>query len=162
MRNGDVYRFSYTDTSGMHMPYHCFDGQLVAFEQSDGSFLLRDTYWLHDFKERSDTRTFTEADAKAEGELVFVCNLNDVQKIKKHDADYYDDGDLFNISYQHGCYPCMALRKGAAKSPEKMLRVIEQRTAEARRNIESAQREIERLGEYAKKVEAGDLSEVWL
>jgi hypothetical protein len=165
IREGDVFRFRYSDTTKRFMPYHCFDGQLIAFKQPDGSLLLRDTYWLHacpDFKERSDTRTFTEAEAREQGELAFVCNLGQTDRIEKYALPYYDEADVFDLSHQHGCYPYFALRKGAEKSPDKIRRVIGERIAEARRKIELAEWDIKRMTEFALKVEAGELSEVYL
>jgi hypothetical protein len=102
IREGDVFRFRYSDTTKRFMPYHCFDGQLIAFKQPDGSLLLRDTYWLHacpDFKERSDTRTFTEAEAREQGELAFVCNLGQTDRIEKYALPYYDEADVFDLSH---------------------------------------------------------------
>lgn len=166
IREGDVFRFRYSaERAPKHMPYHCFDGQLIAFKQPDGSLLLRDTYWLYahpDFKERSDTRSFTEDDARERGELEFVCNLGDVERVEKDRTLYYDDGDVFDLSHQHRCYPYFAIRKGAERCPEKMRREIASKIQDAERRINSAKWEIERMHGYAAKVDAGQLDEVYL
>lgn len=163
IREGDVFRFSYSgeQRAKLFEPYHCFDGQLVAVIEG-GSIRLMDSYWLHEFKPRHDSRWFTEDDAMAKGELTFVCNLGDVQKVDKWQTQYYDDADVFDLSYQHRCYAFHAIRKGASKSKGKMLQVIEEKLQAERRAIESANWTIERLTKEAKKIEEGRLEEVYL
>ena len=53
-----------------------------------------------------------------------VQDLDEVEKCDKHHLDYYADEDLFDLSYQHGCYKAYYKRKGAVKSIEKMKKVI--------------------------------------
>lgn len=161
---GDIFRFHYSEEQAAkrHMPYHCFDGQLVAVECERNGIILLDSYWLYQFQPRGDGRRFTVDQAQQEGELTFVCNLNEVEKVDKGTTQYFDDGDVFDLSYQHHCYPYFAIRKGAKRSQEKMRRVVAEKVSEERRKIESAASQIEWLGRQLQKIEDGRLEEAYL
>lgn len=163
LHEGDVFRFSYSTEyrAKLFMPDHCFDGQLVALDYCE-SIILFDTYWLHGFKPSEGGAQFTQEEALARGELTFVCNLNDVEMIDKGRAQYYDDADIFNLSYQHQCSPYFAIRKGAERSQAKMSRKIEEKMQEERRSIESAISRIGLLTRAKLLTEEGRLSEVYL
>lgn len=164
IREGDIFSFSYSTEyrAKLFEPHHCFDGQLVAAREGDGIVLV-DTYWLYQFQPRGDSsRRFTESDARKKGELRLVCNLHDVNKIEKHDAQYYDDTDVFDLSYQHRCYPYFALRNGATRSKEKMRIVVRDKMKRERSNIESAIYNIERLARTELMIEEGRVDEVYL
>lgn len=163
VREGDVFRFSYSEAERKRRfePSHCFDGQLVAFKRAAGIRLV-DTYWLHGLQDRHDSTCFTPDEAERFGTLTYVCNLNEVYNASESETNYFDDADVFNLSYQHQCYKNFVIRIGAARSPEKMMLVIEQRIADATREISSAVRSIQRLNEFAEKVKSGNLTEVYL
>lgn len=163
LREGDVFRFSYSTEyrAKLFMPDHCFDGQLVALDYCE-SIILFDTYWLLGSKPCGDAMRFTQEEALARGELTFVCNLNDVEVIDTWFAQYYDDADVFDLSYQHQCYPYFAIRKGAERSQSKIFRKIEEKMQEERRSIESAICRIGLLTRARLLTEEGRLSEVYL
>lgn len=133
------------------MPYHYFDGQLIARKNREGKFYLQDTYW------GSGDTTFTPKEASENGTLVFVCNLNETEK--KGDAySYYDEKDIYNLSSQHGCYKDIRIRKGAKRSKAKMFEVINEKINEARRKVHGYIEDIARYSETKTKIETGDLS----
>lgn len=163
IREGDVFRFSYSEAERKRRfePYHCFDGQLVAFQRTSGMFLV-DTFWLHGLQDRHDSKCFTPTDAVKLGEITYVCNLNEVYNASENETNYFDDADVFNLSYQHGCYKNFVIRTGAVRSPEKMLRVIQERIESAQSDKSYAERSIERLSGFVEKINAGDISEIYL
>ncbi len=134
------------------MPNHCFDGQLIACKHGDG-LRLEDTYW-----NSGDNRVFTLEEALRLGTLEFVCNLNDVEKSHKSDLKYYDNKDIFDLSYQHHCYESYYRRKGAKRSKTKMLETVNKKLVEAQREAEYQMRKIEQLSATRTKIELDDLT----
>ena len=167
IKERDVYRFHYTPTeqSKRFMPDHCFDGQLVAFlwdsDRTD-SIRLQDSYWLYQFKPGGSGKIFTPEQAAQQGTLQFVCNLDDVDIVNKYDTQYYADGDVFNLSYQHGCYPYFAVRKGAKRNAEKMLVVLAQQEQEQRSNLSNAANALQRIASARQRIQDGHIDEVYL
>lgn len=163
IRKGDIFRFRYSDEerAKRFMPDHCFDGQLVAFQRDDGSIYLKDTYWSG-FTSRSDGTCFSPEEAGRLGELTFVCNVYDVQEIRKDQTVYYAESDVFDLSYQHHCYPYYVVRKGAQRDRERMLAVIAERIADKKREIESLDRGIIWLESMRALCDEGKLDEVYL
>lgn len=156
LKENDVYSFRYNDEAKAKIPYpyHCFDGQLIVQKLSSGGFILKDTYWGGS----NDCKWFTLEDALKQGELKLKCNLSEVEKISEHQLCYYADKDIFDLSHQHGCYKDYKVRKGAPRSSEKMLRVIQQQIEDAIYRKGAAERELVRLSEKLEKVQAGDLT----
>lgn len=155
LREGDVFRFSYHEEvrAGMFMPYHCFDGQLVV---RNGR--LCDTYWGFD---SGEPRTFTLAEALAQGLLRFVVNLGDVTEIREGDQFLYDEADVFDLTHHAGYRRRFMLRKGAERSQARMLREVDDRIRKARAEAESAvshvMHQMEHLGKAKARIEAGDI-----
>lgn len=154
-KENDVYYFRYNaeEVKTMFNPYHCFDGQLIVRKKENGELYLEDTYWGS-----GGNRRFTIEAAQKEGVLTFKCNLNDVETVSKHDLQYFDHVDLFDLSHQHGCYKSYAKRKGAQRSKEKMLAVIAEKIESNESEIRSAKRNIERLNESKAKLDAGEIN----
>lgn len=149
----DVYKFRYNEfeleRSSRDLNW-CFDGQLVVKEDNEGLY-LEDTYWT------TDSRRFTLEETLIKGTLEFVCNLDEVEECKEDPYNYYDDKDIFNLSYQHGCYKKIVVRKGANKSKEKMKEVLEYKIAEAERQLKSVQYDIDIHKNKLKELENGNL-----
>lgn len=163
LRLNDVYSFRWSPEyyKNNSYPDHCFDGQFIIKQREDGELYFMDTYWAskHDgFKHWSSSRSYTLEQALKNGSVTYVCNLDDVEEIQKHDLIYYADEDLFDLSYQHGCYGYYVKKKGAVRSPEKMRAVILNRIGENEHKISSAQREINGLRESLEKLLNGDLT----
>lgn len=160
IKENDIFSFRYKSEEiermgGHWFANHCFDGHLIA-NRVDGKWSLTDTYWS--FGKSSDSRNWSLSEAIKKGTLSLICNLNDIEKIDKHLTQYYDDKDLFNLSYQHNCYEFYAIRKGASRSSEKMLNTLNDKIRKAKSEIESTIREIEQLTEQKTKLESGDLN----
>ena len=158
IKPNDVFRFRYNKTerdwTGWDSRYHCFDGTLKARQRLDGSITLHDTYW----GESGMSRWFTPEDALESGTLEFVCNLDDVDPIKKRDLIYYDDEDVFTLYIHSGYQNEYYLRRGAERSQAKMLSVLDDREEDARSKIRSAQHDLQMIAETRAKIEAGDTS----
>ena len=160
IKEGDVFDFRYKEeflAAAELKSYpgrlrHCFDGQLVATKQG-GRIVLIDTYWSD-----NSSRCFTVEEALVQGELTFRFNLNDVEKATSDVSKYFDEGDWFDFSRQHGYCEQFVLKKGAKRSKGKMLEAINERMAEAKRKLDAAVREIESLSANRQKIELGDLT----
>jgi hypothetical protein len=111
----DVYKFKYNNDDCLNK-YHCFDGQLIVKQNTHGKLYLEDTYYI----DSVGSRIFTLEKALQEGTLTFFCNLDELEKCKKSDLSYYDNKDIFNLSYQHGYRSAYYKRKGSKKSIEKI------------------------------------------
>ena len=156
----DVYRFDYNKKylKELFEPYWCFDAQLIVKQNKNGELYLQDTYW--GFNDNGG-KVFTLKQILERGELTFICNLDEVEECEKNDLQYYDDNDLFDLSYQHGCYKFYVKRKGAKKSPEKMKKAIEIKIKSAEREILWQQSSIEQLKEKLNKLNEGNL-DIWI
>jgi hypothetical protein len=156
---GDVYRFVYNQEAwdraraglGHGDLRWCFDGQLVW---RDGR--LHDTYWgfrMH------DGRKLSWGEAERDGTLTFVCNLNEVEKIREEEFELYADGDAFDLTHQHGCYKYFVKRVGAPKDKGRMTAAVNRLVTEAHSQIEKAVRNLEwavrRREQLLPKIEAG-------
>lgn len=163
VKAGDVYRFTWkpTDPVPGRDLYWCFDGQLIAVPRN-GDLLLVDTYWRFGELGGDTGKTFTVEEAKKRGNLVFVCNLNDLEPAQGHETRYYDKADLFDLSYQHRCYPKLMKRKGAKRSREAMYMALAQDRKEAEENLRSAVHKLEWIARTSQVVQdAADLEKVY-
>jgi len=150
----DVYEFRYNEEMAKKLayPYHCFDGTLIVRKSEGGSIYLVDTYWS------SDNRMFTIKEALNQGNLTFICNLDEVDELKDFCTEYYDDSDIIRLKIHAGYRNETYLRKGAVKSKDKMISVIKEKIEMEESNIRSAKGSIAYLNETLKKVESGDLN----
>lgn len=154
VRAGDVYRFSWHyDPKQTWDRMWCFDGQLVVRKTSDGSLLLVDTYFSFGERWYNSSRTFTLEEALKAGDIAYVCNLDEVEAAQPYEARLYDEADLFDLSYQHRCYPRLMKRKGAKKSKEAMFRALAQDRQEAEENLRSAVSKLEWIARTRQAVE---------
>lgn len=153
MKERDYYLFNYNDeyTQNAFEPYHCFDGRLIA-KKVGGRIILVDTYWGS-----SSNRTFTWKEAKTQGSLEYICNLDNVDNLHKANRIYYSDRDIFNLSSQHGCYEKYAIRRGAKKSKTKMLSVLKQKISDAKSTIGFREREIQSALKNIEEIKTGNL-----
>jgi hypothetical protein len=153
LKLNDVYRFIYNAewSKKIFEPYWCFDGQLIVKEHN-GQLYLEDTYWGS-----SENKTFTLEDALRKGELTFICNLEDVEKIEKYNLDYYDDTDLFDLSHQHHCYEAFYKKKNAMKSAIKMEKVLIEKIQSLEHDIEYKKSELQRCKEKLEKIKMGNI-----
>jgi hypothetical protein len=159
IRPGDVFAFKYHMRPGDTYTdrYWCFDGQLVA-DMHNGEIILVDTYW----GDSGSNRRFTQEEAKAQGTLTLVCNMDEVEPIKDG-VYYYDEKDVFDLSHQHGCYKRLMKRKGAPRSRDAMLAHLRGKMQEAKRKVELAVHDVEFLAVNIHVVqEADDLEKVWV
>lgn len=157
LREGDVYHFSYSEAeqekanrgwSGSLR--HCFEGFVIV---RNGK--LCDTFWGLENSEARIVRA-------EQGELTFLCNLDDVRRIRRYEAIHYDAADVFRISEQHGCTEHFFVRKDAAVSSARILEEIRKKRHdvedEMKRAVSSAASTLFQLGELQRAIEGGDLS----
>jgi hypothetical protein len=150
MKEGDVYKWYYKNDAeyrrnNSSTAYWCMDNRCIV---RNGE--LVDTYWDGVSSTRLSSNSSYLNPEKVD--LEFICNVNDVEFIKKYEIEDYDK--VYNLSYQKGCYPCFAIDKGAQVS-NKALRIkyqglldkahSDKRSAEY--NIEYYSKLIEELGE---------------
>jgi hypothetical protein len=155
MKKNDVYQFrfsiDYLNSIKDSYPYHCFDGILIVGETEEGKFFLEDTYWSH------GNHRFTPEEAETKGTLTFVCNLDDVVPIHESVIRYYADEDIFTLEMHHGHRTQKYLRKGAAKSSAKMLRVLNERIVASEQKIRYEETTIADAKMKIAEIEAGNV-----
>lgn len=161
IKERDVYRFQYNEKHRPPQWRHCFDGQLVVFETANG-LILQDSYWSLTRLDRDHGRQFTSEEAAEKGELHFVCNLGEVDPVPEHSTRYYADADVFNLSYQHNCYPYFAVRKGAKRDADKMFSVLREMEAGERRKVEFSMNRLQRIAAAKQQIEDGLIDKVHL
>lgn len=162
IKENDVFKFYYNNKyrKKISYPKHCFDGQLVAKENREGELVLVDTYYGFGFNQHNTI--FALKEAKKKGELTFKCNLDEVEATSKGQLNYFDDKDIFDLSYQHKCCKAYFKRKDAKKSIKKMKKVIQRKIDDNNRKIKYAEHDIEMLKEELKKVKKGDIENVYI
>lgn len=138
---------------------HCWDGQLVACKRENGDIYLADTYWASKydkFQRGGERKYYTPTEATNRGELKLICNLEDVEEIKEGDTYYYDESDIFNLSYQHNCYKFFVKKIGAVKSQNRMIEYAQYKLDEAIQKKASVEHSIKRLADIIDKIRNGD------
>lgn len=154
----DVYRFRYNPehVKKLHSPYHCFDG-LLKVRQSDKGLILVDGYWS------SDNKWFTLGDALKQGELEFICNLDEVEQINKYESKYYNEKDIFILPYHSGYHTMYLKRKGAEKCRETIMKQLEAKIQKAKSDLESAKRSLEWAEkDYERALKEEDINKIYL
>lgn len=140
IKEGDVFRWYYkNDTEyrascGGGTAYWCMDNKCVF---KDGE--LCDTYWIGPYQNGYSSNTRILDPAKVDLEL--ICNLNDVEIIREYEIEDYDN--VYNLSYQKGCYPLYAVDAGATKSNNALRTKYLRKIQEAESNKRSAEYDIE-------------------
>jgi metal-sulfur cluster biosynthetic enzyme len=148
----DVYRFRYNEETKKKMfdSSWSFDGQLIVKEKNE-SLYLEDTYW------NSSNVIFTLEEILEKGTLTFVCNLDEVKEIREYDIQYYDDKDIFDLSYQHHCYIKYYIKNDTKRSIEKMRTILNEKIAKSKFEIAWETTQIKRNEEKLKELENGNL-----
>ena len=141
LKEGDVYKWYYKDDLEYRRKcsggtaYWCMDNKCIV-----RSGELVDTYWDGvDLSRLSSNSKFLNPDKV---DLEFICNVNDVEFIKKYEIEDYDR--VYNLSYQKGCYPCYAVDKGVGTSNKALLVKYKRALEEAESNKRSSEWDIER------------------
>lgn len=157
LNEGDVYQWRYTDaviakrqdSVRVGTLYWCEDRQAVV---RDGK--LVDTYWAgYRLGRGSEEHVKNPADV----ELTFICNLADVRRIAPHEVKNYDAADVFDLSYQYGCYKHFVVKADATPSREAKLAWIRAKRTEVKREIDSHIRHLESLSRQEAALEAGNV-----
>lgn len=149
---GDVYRWRYLAPKdpGTYGDYHCCS--CIAIVQNGR---LRDTFWQIG-QSFSDGRSFDLADLPRL-ELTRLANLSELVPAKEYEADYFDDADIVNLNHSNSTKGNFYLRKGAKRSPDKMIATARQRFAEAEADFHTARRRMDEVGQIIDKLEAGQI-----
>ena len=142
----DVFRFSFSpeELQVRSEPHHCFDAQLVYRADRD---LFYDTYWngrsvMGAGQPSGSGRVWTAEEVQRLGTLRFVCNLNDVVTMHEHERINYAPEDVFDLSYQHGCYTFWVKRRDAPLNQVVMLAELDRRIERAESAVQSASRDL--------------------
>ena len=158
MKEHDVYKATWKDTEGKYDPHWCFDGQMVVGKRSDGAIILYDTYW----SQPSD-KYYTLEKARELFNLVYVCNLTEVEKFDYGDPyKYFKEEDVFNLSHQHGSYKKVMVRKGVKRDPRIMRESLLERRERCEWEIDHLQDQIKHIDRDLEKIEGGDIDNIFL
>lgn len=148
----DVYNFRYKpdEFKKRFEPYHCFDGILVVQKHNDKIYLV-DTYWS-----TGDNKIFTPEKAISEGELTFLCNLDEMMDIKSSETVYYDDADIVELNIHAGHRNRFLIKKDTVRSQSKMLQVIKHKIENEHCKIRGAESSLKSYNDILSKIESGD------
>ncbi|MGJ0846534.1 hypothetical protein ACR77J_07590 [Tissierella praeacuta] len=166
LKLGDIYSFRYKyeyikDKAGD--PYHCLDGQLIVKKDINDKLYLQDTYWGGiSLDDDYDSRVFTLESALKLGELEFICNIENIERIKEYEMDFYADEDAFNLSHQHRCYKAYYKKKDSQKCPKKMEEVLLYKIERAKSEIKSKEIDINRFRRELETVREGKTEGVFM
>lgn len=152
LREGDVYRWRYRapGDDGAWGRYHCCSCIGVVRRCR-----LFDTFWQIGGNFPQDARSFGESELY-KLKLTFLGNLSDFNGVNEGEADYYADSDIMDLNHSNSTRGNFYLRKGAARSAEKMLDVARRRMADAKRDEDNARDRARRMQEAITRIEAGD------
>lgn len=159
MKEGDIFRWCYREPSednGAWGRYHCCSR--IAFFRNGR---LRDTFWMVGDSFGSDGRSFGSDDLPRL-ELTFVGNFSDLEKAPEYQADYYADADIVNLNHSNSTSGNFYLRKGAVRSAQKMLEVAQRKLEQSQSDERRAARKSEELHAAISRIEAGQISDVYL
>jgi len=156
IKEKDVFHFHPKEYS--EIANWCRENLFIAKKDDKGKIYFYDTYW--GLGCGGDSHTYTFAEANELGKLEYYCNLNEVEVIGQHKIEYFDEKDIFRLHDQHACVESCNyyfVRKGAKRSKEKMLQVLNEKLEKAKHEIEW---QVARVDEYSakkKEVELGNL-----
>lgn len=153
-KEGDIFYWHYKDkpTDGAWGVYHC-KSQIAVMRNG----LLVDTYWSG----YSDSTRFKPGDGRIE--LRFISNIEDLEPKDEMVANYYDDAEIVNLNHANSSRGNFYIRKGAKRSPEKMIEAIRYKKEKAEAEIRSANWTIERLDKSLKEInDGGDLEQIYI
>lgn len=161
LKENDVYKLMPNERG--EIANWCRENLLIVRKGEGEGLYFVDTYWSIDDLGRSSSthgKVYTLEEAQERGKLEFYCNLDDIESTKEHKTDYYDDKDVFLLTEQHGIIKNWYLRKGAQKSKEKILSVLDRKINHADERIDSLKNEISWWYKQREKAESGNLDEV--
>lgn len=142
IKDGDIFRWRYKDEKPEHRRewgrYHCKSQIAVA---KNG--ILIDTYW--DGSPPSNSGVWTYEMAERDLALKLIGNFADLEQRPEYHAAYYDDADIVNLNHPNSSRDNFYIRKGAQRSRDKMLAVLDERIADKARTIESAKNSLDRF-----------------
>lgn len=153
LKDGQMYRWHWADTarhadSGPYRSYHC-KSQIAVVK--DG--MLIDTFWSDMSSERAVDPDLVE--------LSFLCETS-WPTISMWKLPYYDPADIADTRHSNNSRAPIYLRPGATYSASRLLEEVAYREENARSDIASAERLLERLSRTRLLIETGKLDEVAL
>lgn len=156
IQEGDVFHFHPNDYS--EFSNWCRENLFIARKDQDGKIWLVDTYW--GLAGGSDSKRYSFTEANKLGKLEYYCNLNEIEQKDSSIKDYYDDEDIFVLHDQHACVESCRyyfLKKGAVKSKEKMLSVINEKIDKKEREINYLVSDLQRDSVKKSEIEKDNL-----
>ena len=164
IKDGDIFRWHYKDEPAgdrrQFSRYHCKSQIAVA---RNGK--LTDTYWCYSLEKAggSDCAQWSFDSATKELDLTRLGNLSELDKSPDYFSMFYAEADCVNVNHPNSPRGNFYVRKGAARSKERMLEVLAERIAESEREIGYRQSNIARDREYQAAIERGDdLEKIYL
>lgn len=148
-KEGDIFRWRYKDEKpsdlGGYRRYHC-KSQMAIFTRGT----LHDTFWgSTSWEDRVD---FEKAD------LVFLGNMNEMQKISPWERVFYRDEDIVDMNHSNNSGAPVYVKVGASRDAETMKAYFEYKIERTKSEIDSAHRRINECEEALGVIASGDLS----
>lgn len=135
MKNQDVFRWYYKDTSDKFEPYHC-KARIAIFNGE----VLYDIFWG---KQPHNNHWFNAENCEELIEIEYLGNLLDFEPANKSDRAMYNDVDFMDLNHGNSSSGNYYLRKGAVKSKDKMVKIIKRNAAKLKSDYKSAKRAYE-------------------
>lgn len=143
--DGDVFRWHYETTEGMHSPYWC-KSQIAVCKTNGDLVRLEDTYW-GGFG--SDNHNLFREIGNINVEL--IGNLHDFEPCKRWDLEYYDPKDILDISHSN-VGERLYLRKGAKKCVKTYLANLDDQAREVLNKIDGLEGRLAWIEQERKRV----------
>lgn len=152
IRDGDIYHWRWKDderheNTNAFGGYHCKSRIAVA---TDGD--LFDTYWM-ECNGRSRLRM-------REVIVTLLGNSNDMDEIREWDLPYYRDEDIVDTRHPNASIAPIYLKRGAKRDATTMRAHAVEKMDQAKRDLDSAHRQIGRMAEVLNLIDSGDLEKV--
>ena len=149
VRDGDIFYWSWRD--------HSKSGHCCSWKAIYRNGYLEDQFWSH------ENKRWTWEQAKAQLDLEFKGNFDELEKINAYDAKYYHRNDITDLRHSNSYTACVYKRKGAQRDRAICLELAKYELQKREWEKSSAERDIQSLTRIISDIEAGgDLEPIYI
>ena len=147
IKDNDVYHWKYKNPEKF-CPYHC-KSQIAIVRNGK----LYDTFW-HDFSNGLLNRK--------EVTLKFQGNIDEMTEISRYDKKYYRWQDVVDLAHSNNSGAKVYIKPNVKRDKKTIIELIEYQKGRYEFDIRWANQQLKALEEEMKKVEKGNLDDVYL
>ena len=147
IKEGDIFHWRYRDEK-RHSDYLSY--------WAKSRIAVATLMYLNDTFSDYSNPDWTHSEAREKLILARIGNFAVLERQPEYMADYYDDRDIVNINHSNSSRGNFYIRKGAKRSPDKMIETLDYKITRAESEIVCAQRLIERLRDTKQKIMFGE------